>query len=88
MSYMNYPRITFSGKFQADTSTVNNDPRHFSNEDFEPRFQEYQTKEELNVESIRADHNQRIQNCQSCIHQLLFTKQAIPAGNPLQLLEK
>ena len=48
MSYMSYPRITFSGKFQADTSTVNNDPRHFSNADFEPRFQDYSNKEEFN----------------------------------------
>ena len=48
MSYMSYPRITFSGKFQADTSTVNNDPRHFSNADFELRFQDYSNKEEFN----------------------------------------
>lgn len=42
MSYMNYPRLTFSGKFQADTSTVNNDPRHFDINEFESRFQDLQ----------------------------------------------
>ena len=34
------PRIAFSGRFQADVSTVNNDVRHYANADFEPRFQE------------------------------------------------
>ncbi len=29
MSYLGYPRLHFSGRFQADPSTVNNDPAHF-----------------------------------------------------------
>jgi large subunit ribosomal protein L33 len=32
----------FSGTFQADISTVNNDVRHFDNTNFEPRFQDLQ----------------------------------------------
>ena len=32
MSYLQFPRLAFTGKFQADVSTVNNDPRHFDNE--------------------------------------------------------
>jgi hypothetical protein len=40
MSYCTLPRLTFSGQFQADVSTVNNDVRHFKNESFEARFQE------------------------------------------------
>jgi hypothetical protein len=40
MSYCTLPRLTFSGQFQADVSTVNNDVRHFENESFEARFQE------------------------------------------------
>jgi hypothetical protein len=36
MSYLNSPRLTFSGQFQADPSTVNNDPTHFNNATFEP----------------------------------------------------
>jgi hypothetical protein len=41
MSYLNVPRLTFSGQFQADPSTVNNDPTHFNNETFEPKYQNY-----------------------------------------------
>lgn len=48
MSYLNVPRLTFSGQFQADPSTVNNDPTHFNNETFEPDFQNYSTADALN----------------------------------------
>ncbi|WP_373399806.1 hypothetical protein V8V91_09295 [Algoriphagus halophilus] len=41
MSYLNSPRLTFSGQFQADPSTVNNDPTHFNNQTFEPDFQKW-----------------------------------------------
>jgi hypothetical protein len=43
VSYLSNPRITFSGQFQADVSTVNNDPRHFDSSTFEDRFQEFST---------------------------------------------
>ncbi len=39
MSYLGWPRLHFSGRFQADTSTVNNDVRHYKNDAFEPQFQ-------------------------------------------------
>ncbi|WP_445989870.1 hypothetical protein ACSVCE_00325 [Chromobacterium haemolyticum] len=42
MSYLQFPRLAFSGQFQADVSTVNNDPRHFDNANFEAHFQEFQ----------------------------------------------
>ncbi|UGA40280.1 hypothetical protein JOS77_13670 [Chromobacterium haemolyticum] len=29
MSYLQFPRLAFSGQFQSDVSTVNNDPRHY-----------------------------------------------------------
>ncbi|XXX74379.1 hypothetical protein WMF30_42710 [Sorangium sp. So ce134] len=48
MSYLNQPRLTFSGRFQADPSTVNNDPRHFDNATFTPRFQEFSTQQSNN----------------------------------------
>jgi hypothetical protein len=48
MSYLNQPRLTFSGRFQADPSTVNNDPRHFDNATFTPRFQEFRTNASQN----------------------------------------
>jgi hypothetical protein len=48
MSYLNPPYLTFSGQFQADPSTVNNDPTHFDNANFKPSYQNYQTKDDLN----------------------------------------
>ncbi|NQX37886.1 hypothetical protein SAMN05421820_103113 [Pedobacter steynii] len=39
MSYLNSPGITFSGDFQSDVSTVNNDVRHYDIKTFEKRFQ-------------------------------------------------
>lgn len=40
MSYLSLPRLTFSGLFEADVNTVNNDVRNYSSPTFEPRFQE------------------------------------------------
>jgi hypothetical protein len=48
MSYLNDLRIVFSGTFQADTSTVNNDVRHYDNALWEPRFQDFQTRAAMN----------------------------------------
>lgn len=39
MSYLSYPRLHFSGTFQADPSTVNNDPHHFDDASFTPNDQ-------------------------------------------------
>lgn len=44
MSYLNFPRLTFSGQFQADVSTVNNDTRHFDNDTFNSDFQKFSDK--------------------------------------------
>lgn len=38
MSYLQFPRLHFSGGFLFDPSTVNNDPEHFNNDTFQPRF--------------------------------------------------
>ena len=48
MSYCTLPRLTFSGQFQADVSTVNNDVRHYDDGSFEARFQEPQAGSSLN----------------------------------------
>jgi hypothetical protein len=32
MSYLDFPRVCFLGKFQADVSTINNDPGHYTPE--------------------------------------------------------
>lgn len=42
MSYLNTLRLHFAGQFQANVSTVNNDPNHFDNAAFEPGYQEMQ----------------------------------------------
>jgi hypothetical protein len=39
MSYLNTPRLVFAGQFQADPSTVNNDPEHFDSDRFRSNYQ-------------------------------------------------
>ena len=46
MTYLDSPSLVFTGDFQSDVSTVNNDVRHYDNLLFEPRFQ---TPEEGNT---------------------------------------
>ena len=41
MSYLDPTRLHFAGQFQANVSTVNNDPTHFDNATFTPQDQEY-----------------------------------------------
>src|SRR4051794_5753569 len=48
MSYLSPPRLHFAGKFDANVSTVNNDPTHFNSESFQPSYQERQTSTALN----------------------------------------
>jgi hypothetical protein len=40
MSYLNALRLHFAGQFQANVSTVNNDPNHFNNATFVPSDQQ------------------------------------------------
>jgi hypothetical protein len=39
MSYLDSPRLHFSGFFQADVSTINNDVRYYNVEKFQPQYQ-------------------------------------------------
>jgi hypothetical protein len=39
MSYLGVPRLIFAGQFQADVSTVNNDPEHFDTRNFRSNYQ-------------------------------------------------
>lgn len=48
MSYLQLPRLAFAGRFQADVSTVNNDPRHFDNSNFDPAFQDFSDGDQMN----------------------------------------
>ncbi len=43
MSYLNPLRLHFAGKFQAAPSTVNNDPTHYDNANFQPVYQQMGT---------------------------------------------
>src|SRR3954468_9432503 len=43
MTALDLPRLVFSGDFQAEVSTVNNDVRHYDTATFQPRFQHVQT---------------------------------------------
>ena len=43
MSYLSALRLHFAGRFQANVSTVNNDPAHFDNATFQASYQEMQT---------------------------------------------
>lgn len=42
MSYLNALRLHFAGRFQANVSTVNNDPAHFDNAAFKSSYQNLQ----------------------------------------------
>lgn len=48
MSYLNFTRLHFAGQFQADVSTVNNDPYHFDNQAFVPEDQQLQSGNNYN----------------------------------------
>src|SRR5262250_2393962 len=48
MSYLFPPRLTFSGQFQADVSTVNNDPEHFDSRNFQPNYDLAQNANSMN----------------------------------------
>ena len=48
MSYLYTPRLVFSGQFQADVSTINNDPEHFDTGHFRPNYELAQTGNSMN----------------------------------------
>ena len=48
MSYLNNVRLVFSGQFQADVSTVNNDVRHFDSQSFQETWQNLQDGRQWN----------------------------------------
>ena len=39
MSYLDFPRLNFSGNFMTDPSTINNDPTHYNDSTFTPNDQ-------------------------------------------------
>ena len=64
MSYLGYPRIHFAGSFQADVSTVNNDPTHFDSAAFLPRYQEWGRGESDGWWNPRGTGAWRLRGCE------------------------
>lgn len=50
MSYLDAPRLHFTGWFQADVSTINNDVRFFQNASFVPEYQQLNANGSWNPE--------------------------------------
>src|SRR5688500_1433904 len=48
MSYLDGTRLHFAGTFQAAVSTVNNDPNHYDNSQFDPSWWECQSATDAN----------------------------------------
>jgi hypothetical protein len=63
MSYLGFPRIHFSGEFQADPSTVNNDPSHFNDVTFTPNDQLYGDGETNGWWNPNGTAYWRLRNC-------------------------
>jgi hypothetical protein len=49
MSYLDTPRLSFTGFFQADVSTVNNDVRYYDIDTFRPQYQKFSSANEDKV---------------------------------------
>ena len=64
MSYLHSPRLVFSGQFQADPSTVNNDPTHFDNTTFQPNYQDYGKGQDNGWWNPDGTGNWRLIGCQ------------------------
>jgi hypothetical protein len=65
MSYLNPPRLHFAGKFDANVSTVNNDPFHFNTGTFQPSYQDLQSATAMNGWfNPRGDAAFRLIGCQ------------------------
>ncbi len=63
MSYLNRLRLAFTGSFQADVSTVNNDVRHFDNASFQPAYQDPQAGQSRKVWNPNGSGAFRLIDC-------------------------
>jgi hypothetical protein len=64
MSYLDALRLHFAGQFQANVSTVNNDPAHFDNATFQPSYQLLQGAAPNGWFSPQGDAAFRLLGCQ------------------------
>lgn len=63
MSYLNALRLHFAGQFQANVSTVNNDPDHFNNATFQPSDWEVNENNEKGWWNPQGDAAFRLLGC-------------------------
>lgn len=80
MSYLDAPRIVFTGHFQADVSTVNNDVRYFQNKTFQKEYQELGNDGSWNPEGTAIF---RFIECRIAGAQLGKVKITSPAQDPI-----
>ena len=64
MSYLNPLRLHFAGRFQANVSTVNNDPSHYDNSSFLPQYQQLEGDEPNGWFNPEGDAAWRLLGCQ------------------------
>lgn len=89
MSYLDPLRLHFAGRFQANVSTVNNDPGHFDNAIFQPAWQ---TMEGINMNppngwfNPEGDADWRFLGCaitSAWMPTATSPSAAVPAGDPV-----
>ncbi len=84
MSYLNALRLHFAGQFQANVSTVNNDPAHFDNSIFVPAYQNMQGQGMQPPNgwfNPQGDAAFRLRGC--VITSAWMPSGAVPAGDPV-----
>jgi len=84
MSYLNPLRLHFAGRFQANVSTVNNDPAHFDNAAFKPSYQEMQGNNMVPPNgwfNPQGDAAWRFLGC--AVTAAWLPAGAVPAGDPV-----
>ena len=81
MSYLNPLRLHFAGRFQANVSTVNNDPAHFHNAAFLPSYQQMQGNEPNGWFNPQGDAAWRFLGC--TITSAWSPSGAVPASDPV-----
>lgn len=80
MSYLDSPRLIFSGFFQADVSTLNNDVTYFDNAAFSDQFQQLNYEGSWNPEGTGIF---RLVNCQITGAQLAGKQMASASDDPV-----
>lgn len=81
MSYLDPTRLHFAGRFQANVSTVNNDPAHFNIETFKDEYQEWGSGATNGWWNPQGSGDWRLLGCK--VTGAWVDGNAVPAGNPL-----